>query len=334
MTSVSLRRPLHDLGTLDVRLSGILSPGYSDADLDRHIHDLFKGDCAAYMRPFPLSRQGIEHWKTLIQDALSASHVDYEGRLAILDIGSGEGTSVFPLMELFPNAEIIASDLSTNLLLELRRWQNEHYANHKQLVVLQLNAEDTVFEDRQIDIVTGAFILHHMGDVAKTLIEVHRVLKPGGVAVFWEGFESGCQVVSLVMQLLIAKNDTMPAPKRISPDVITGFREFMADLHRRSDASKSQALLDTLDDKWIFTKTQLERVAAAARLEVVAIRSVHSPDGLISTMMNHELRRKLQSLSTLPHWAGELVSEIEGQFSRDLKSEILYGGVMILSKAR
>jgi ubiquinone/menaquinone biosynthesis C-methylase UbiE len=332
MKSIGLRRPLQDLGSLDASLAGILSPGYTDAELDRHIHDLFRDKYEEYMRPFPLSRAGIDHWKGLIRAAIPENVADSRAPLTILDIGSGEGTSVFPLIELFPNAHIIASDLSTPLLRALRRWHGQHYPGHDQLWVMQLDAEETVFEDNQIDIVTGAHILHHLGDLSKALREIRRVLKPGGVAAFWEGFEAGCQIVSLTMQLLIAKSDAMPASGQIRREIVAGFREFMADLHRRRGGSKSEALLETIDDKWLFTKTQLDEVARAAGLDLAGIHSVYRPDDLIATMLEHELRRKLFSLEALPDWARELVSGIEDQFSRELKSETLYGGAIILSK--
>ena len=330
--SMRLRRIVRNLGDENVSLSGILSPGYTQRELDRHIHELFQEKYQDYLRPFPLTRKGIDHWKMLIRDALPASHADYEARLTILDIGSGGGTSVFPLIELFPNAEIVASDLSVNLLRELRDWREEHYQDHHQLWLLQLNAEDTVFEDGQLDMVTGAHVLHHLGDLRKSFTEIHRILKPGGVALFWEPFESGCQVLSLIMQLLIAKNETVPDARRIPAEVIAGFRQFMSDIHRRKGTSKSQALLDTIDDKWVFTKAQLEALVSGTGLELTAVRQVYSPDGLISSMVDNELKRRLHSLDLLPPWARDLVGEVEQQFSQEFVSELLFSGVIILTK--
>ena len=329
--STRLRRAVRNLGDEDPGLAGILSPGYSTAELDRHIHALFQDNYQDYLRPFPLTRGAIDHWKALIADAMPASHADYQRRLAILDIGSGGGTSVFPLVELFPNAEIIASDLSVNLLRELRQWHEQHYAD-RQLWLLQLNAQDTVFEDGQLDLVTGAHVLHHLGDLKGTFAEIHRILKPGGVALFWEPFESGCQMLSLIMQLLIAKNETVPEASRLPGDVVAGFREFMFDIHRRKGSSKSQALLDTIDDKWIFTRTQLEALVEGTGLELTAIRQVASPDGLIVRSVDHELARRLQSPDELPRWARDLVHEIEGQLSREYVSELLFSGVIVLTR--
>jgi SAM-dependent methyltransferase len=48
-----------------------------------------------------------------------------------------------------------------------------------------MDAERTTFEDNRFDLVFGSGIIHHL-DTRKSLAEIHRILKPGGVAVFKE----------------------------------------------------------------------------------------------------------------------------------------------------
>lgn len=332
MLPVRLRREVRDLGATNPGLGGILSPGYTDAELDRHIHALFQERYQEYLRPFPLDRGAIDHWKDLIRAAVPAAAIQGRSRLTILDVGSGGGTSVFPLIELFPDADIVASDLSLGLLMELRQWHAEHYPEHRRLSLLQLDAEDTVFEDEHIDLVIGAHILHHLGRLDAAFAELHRILRPGGAAVFWEPFESGSQVVSFVLQLLIARSDAMPEAERIAPEIITGFRVFLFDLHRRKGTTKSPELLEEIDDKWIFTETQLRRLVGGSGLELTAIHQVYSPENLIVTMVDHELRRCMHTLESLPDWARDLVHEINGQLSPELCSELLFSGAIVLSK--
>lgn len=329
---MTLRRELRDLGADDPSLRGILSPGYSADALGRHIHELFQQRYEEYLRPFPLDRGAIDHWKDLIRSALPASAARYGDRLAILDIGSGGGTSVFPAIELFPEADVVASDLSLGLLRELRHWHEQHYPQHTRLSLLQLDAHDTVFADAQLDLVLGAHVLHHLTDLRRAFAELGRILRPGGTAVFWEPFESGSQVVSFVMQLLIARNDVVARPERIAPEILAGFREFMFDLHRRRGTVKSPELLAEIEDKWIFTVTQLRALVAGSGLELDGVRQVYVPQGLVSMMVDHELRRRLHSLEALPRWARELVREIEGQISLELASELLFSGAIVLTK--
>lgn len=48
-----------------------------------------------------------------------------------------------------------------------------------------MNAEEMTFEDEKFDFVFGCGIIHHL-DIEKSAREIHRVLKPGGRALFWE----------------------------------------------------------------------------------------------------------------------------------------------------
>ncbi|MEM1063476.1 MAG: class I SAM-dependent methyltransferase [Planctomycetota bacterium] len=48
-----------------------------------------------------------------------------------------------------------------------------------------MNAEDMTFEDESFDLVFGSGIIHHL-DVKKSVSEVSRVLRPGGIAIFRE----------------------------------------------------------------------------------------------------------------------------------------------------
>jgi hypothetical protein len=56
LKAISLRRPVHDLGTVDVKLPGIMSPGYSDADPVRHFRMPFRQaarSVSSPVEPFP-----------------------------------------------------------------------------------------------------------------------------------------------------------------------------------------------------------------------------------------------------------------------------------------
>ncbi len=48
-----------------------------------------------------------------------------------------------------------------------------------------MNAEEMTFPDKSFDFVYGSAILHHL-DVARSMSEIHRVLRPGGIALFAE----------------------------------------------------------------------------------------------------------------------------------------------------
>lgn len=72
---------------------------------------------------------------------------------------------------------------------------------------MQLNAEELIFESGEIDLVVGGAILHHLFDPSKTLKEAYKVLKPGGYAIFYEPFEAGNQIVKLIFERILERNE-------------------------------------------------------------------------------------------------------------------------------
>jgi hypothetical protein len=70
--------------------------------------------------------------------------------------------------------------------------------------------------------------------------------------------------------------------------------------------------VDTIDEKWIFRRTQLEALVEGTGLELTYVRQVASPDRLIVKSIDHEIARRLQSLERLPHWARDLITRSKG----------------------
>ena len=52
----------------------------------------------------------------LVKKSLTCAGIKLDEKLLILDIGSGGGSSVFSALKILPNAQIIASDISPQLL--------------------------------------------------------------------------------------------------------------------------------------------------------------------------------------------------------------------------
>ena len=59
-------------------------------------------DYEEYLRPFPLTRESIDHWIDLLRTFMPSNGNRQQAPSAILDLGSGGGTSVFPLIGCFP----------------------------------------------------------------------------------------------------------------------------------------------------------------------------------------------------------------------------------------
>jgi len=100
--------------------------------------------------------------------------------LPVLDYGCGHGMAAAVLAR--RGAHVTAFDLSPGYLAEARRRAR---ANDVAIEFLQANAERLPFADGSFARVWGNAILHHL-DPRIAARELHRILQPGGVAVFCE----------------------------------------------------------------------------------------------------------------------------------------------------
>jgi ubiquinone/menaquinone biosynthesis C-methylase UbiE len=81
-------------------------------------------------------------------------------------------------------ARVISFDVS-NDLLQLARQRLMLHGVADRAMFLAGSAHDVPLPDNSVDMVLGIAILHHL-DLELAAREVHRVLKPGGVAIFQE----------------------------------------------------------------------------------------------------------------------------------------------------
>ncbi|PLT28330.1 demethylmenaquinone methyltransferase [Peribacillus deserti] len=83
-----------------------------------------------------------------------------------------------------PKGRVIGLDFSKNMLKVGR--EKVQSLNLKQVELIHGNAMDLPFEDNSFDYVTIGFGLRNVPDYMTVLTEMHRVLKPGGMAVCLE----------------------------------------------------------------------------------------------------------------------------------------------------
>jgi ubiquinone/menaquinone biosynthesis C-methylase UbiE len=103
----------------------------------------------------------------------------------ILDLGSGTGTGAFALLERFDHAEVIALDVSAEML---------HRLSSKARVLGVAGRIRTVQADLDtawpaidaVDLVWASRSLHHTADPDRVLAEVFATLRPGGLLVVAE----------------------------------------------------------------------------------------------------------------------------------------------------
>lgn len=102
-----------------------------------------------------------------------------------LDVCTGTGDWAFSLAkEVGQEGRVIGLDFSENMLEVAKEKQAEQKAAN--VTFIHGDAMDLPFEDETFDYVTIGFGLRNVPDYEQVLREMHRVLKPGGIAVCLE----------------------------------------------------------------------------------------------------------------------------------------------------
>ncbi|MBI3977895.1 MAG: class I SAM-dependent methyltransferase [Chloroflexi bacterium] len=103
----------------------------------------------------------------------------------ILEVGSGPGRLAVLLARVAPSLAITGLDLSPAMVeLAARRAARAGLQERVQFEVGDVAA--LPFPDGSFDGVVSTASLHHWADPARGLAEIHRVLKPGGVALIYD----------------------------------------------------------------------------------------------------------------------------------------------------
>lgn len=123
-------------------------------------------------RAMSLGRDGA--WKRTLLAALP----DSPSPLCI-DLACGTGDLTLLLAEKYPRGRIVGLDL-TGPMLALARRRNRH----RNVRFTRQDMGAMAFAGGSADVVTGSYALRNAPELGRTLDEIRRILKPGGVAAF------------------------------------------------------------------------------------------------------------------------------------------------------
>lgn len=132
---------------------------------------------AAALDPAAMVPQPPNLWERSILAALG----DVEGR-DVLELGSGYGDLTLHLVD--RGANVVAVEMSPGTV-DLARRRLEVHRPGATVRFVAAPAETTGLADGSVDVAVGKWVLHHT-DVPAALDELHRVLRPGGTAIFNE----------------------------------------------------------------------------------------------------------------------------------------------------
>lgn len=147
-------------------------PGSANASHQRGYYSL---PARKYSRMSPAATPYVERHL-----AATLGLLGLEPGAAILELGAGMGRFSLPLAA--RGFEVVATDLSRDLLAELRRFDPRE-------TVRAIEADALLVDQAApgpFDAVVGFFFLHHLADLEGVFAAAARVLRPGGVAAFCE----------------------------------------------------------------------------------------------------------------------------------------------------
>jgi SAM-dependent methyltransferase len=230
----------------------------------------FIGDAGTYHKRYCERLDFVE----LIDRCLELAQIDRDRELRVLDIGSGSGSSVFAAARLLPRADIVASDISPQLLGMLASFVESRAELKGRITSYCFDLHRRFFRDDNFDLVLGAAILHHLLDPRAALLNVCASLKPGGKIVLVEPLEGGSLLLATmfaaVLRILADLGQDGSALARL-------MRALRLDIQCRLGPPVAKPWSAQLDDKWVFDEPYLVRLKEELGLSNVEVHAVQ-PD--------------------------------------------------------
>lgn len=295
-----------DLTELD---HGVLTPGIEAEEVSKHIHDIFNTEdgAAGYTRRY----QQHNYFKHHIGRLVTASGYKPAEGLRILDIGSGSGNTVWPSLEIFPKARIVATDLSVPLLAILLRKDTSG-----QVTAIQENAQELDFHPDTFDVVIGGAILHHLFYPERAIRKAYSALRPGGLGMFFEPCQNGQVMVKIAYERIALD----PRFAMLSSEIQRVVRRHInfIDLRLRLRADLEPETFAALEDKWMFSRSHLRKILSSEGARDIRVLSLDPPKNAISEKVLSNFRILEVDV---PDWIHDIVRDFDAGLPDDFKAE-------------
>lgn len=316
-----IQQPLIDLAVEQEGYAGVLTPAAELGAPRQGVNSAFLEDAEEYYAKF----QNFDYWRTLIRDATQRAGIS--DAKAIVEFGCGFGNSTLPLLDLFPNAHVVATDISPNLLAILNRLLAARGLTDR-CVAVAMDAHKDYVKPNCADLVVGSAILHHLVQPGAFVTQAMRILRPGGVAVFFEPLEGGYATLRLICQEIVREADRRKEEGQVV-DLARGvatalgpqvFREKLPGWEER-------------DDKWMFPRSVIDEMARNAGA-TLTIYPLHGVDGPFRNYFQFMMKsyRGLEP-ENLPSWAAEILDRFDRDtYSPQMLVDLALEGCIIFAK--
>jgi 2-polyprenyl-3-methyl-5-hydroxy-6-metoxy-1,4-benzoquinol methylase len=268
-----------------------------------------------------------EHWKHLVELGLTATNVDRDQRINVLDIGSGSGNSVFAAVTLLPQANVVASDISPQLLRILLQTSQKVGANNLSAYCFDLHKD--FFAENSFDLVIGGSILHHMLAPQDVLRNVTKWTKVGAPIILYEPMEASAHFMAMLYHVLIDEliDDA-------DPRLIAHFRAMIRDYDARFGLPDVKPWTAHLDDKWFFSRSYFLGLGKDLGFKVEAILpTLDQFSGMFAQAVMTTLRLSGNGHLPLPEKLPGLLNEFDRGTAESIKKRVSLGTMVVLRKA-
>jgi len=312
-------RPLWALETPETDSVPIYTPGYGDSHIRGSMTSQFRDEASTYIA----SRGGESNYRILLARARPWLPKTVG---VVLELGSGGGNSLAPLLEIFPDATVVATDLSPELLSILSRRAHAQGIGDR-VVAVQLDAAEDLLVSESADLVVGFAALHHMIEPLAALSAARRVLRCGGVAVFVEPLAAGTAFLAHTHRMLLAN----PRSIEITPVGRSYLDKMALAFEMVLDQGKTREAVLGFDDKWCFPRATMEELAADAGF--ASCRFVVQKPGVTFT---DQTRRTIPLAipgagpEILPDWCWEAFGNMDNLCKGPLLYEMAFTALVIL----
>lgn len=181
----------------------------------------------------------------------------------VLDLGCGDGE--FTTLVAARGARVTALDISADLL-SMARARSDLDGARRAVAPLCASIHAVPLADESVDIVFGMAVLHHV-DLERAGREIHRVLKPGGRAIFKEPMRNSKALAAVRRMIPYRQPDVSPFERPLRLQEMRAFASRFSSWHSRafelpfvqllrvcgaanSWQSRGYAYSDALLDRW------------------------------------------------------------------------------------
>lgn len=314
---------LRDLVGRDLRFAGILVPDVPGSDSAIGVMEQFLGQAEKYHQAYT----SHSYWAGVLGTALTRIGRTQDF-LSILDVGSGSGNSVIPLLARFPEARIVASDISPQLLSFLRDYVQQN-GSADRLSLVCMDAGKDFYVPETFDLVVGAAILHHIYHPEEMIKAVLKAIKPGGFAIFFEPFEDGNAMLRLAYHQILSS----PRAASLDPGARNLLLRMLEDYSARMDRPATDPIFTQLDDKWMFSRSYFFEIGEKLGISKVSVYPLQQPDRPFTQQTRTYLRLGANlPPESLADWAWEHIGMFDTLLSSRVKEDLPIEGCILMRK--